>query len=73
MARAAKKNEEPESVALARRVVREEPAEIGPIIARLAAADTAHTLERTETVLQRAIDEGRMAAKLLAKEGKTKP
>jgi hypothetical protein len=34
------------------------------VAARLAAADTARTVERTETVLRRAIEEGRIAAGL---------
>ena len=36
-----------------------------PIIARLAAADTLHTTERPETVLDRAIKEGKLAASIL--------
>ena len=36
-----------------------------PIYARIAAADTRHTLQRPETVLSDAIDEGRLAARLM--------
>lgn len=36
--------------------------ELGPILARLAAADTIHSLERVATVLGRAVVEGRTAA-----------
>lgn len=36
-----------------------------PIIARLANADTIHSMERPETVLRRAIAEGRQAAEML--------
>lgn len=36
--------------------------ELGPIIARLAAADTIHSVERLATVIRRAVDEGRTAA-----------
>jgi hypothetical protein len=44
-------------------------AEFGPILARIAAADTIHTTERPETVLKRAVDEGRLARRLM--DGKT--
>lgn len=44
-------------------------AEFGPILARIAAADTIHTTERPETVLKRAVDEGRIARRLM--DGKT--
>lgn len=40
-------------------------AEFGPILARIAAADTIHTTERPETVLKRAVDEGRIARRLM--------
>lgn len=36
--------------------------ELGPILARLAAADTIHSFERVATVLGRAVVEGRTAA-----------
>lgn len=36
--------------------------ELGPILARLAAADTIHSVERTSTVIGRAVVEGRTAA-----------
>lgn len=36
--------------------------ELGPILARLAAADTIHSVERVATVLGRAVVEGRTAA-----------
>jgi hypothetical protein len=45
-------------------------AEFGPILARIAAADTIHTTERPETVLKRAVDEGHIARRLM--DGKTK-
>ena len=38
------------------------------IYARLAAADTRHTLQRPETVIRDAIAEGRLAAQLLEDE-----
>ena len=37
-----------------------------PIVARLASADTVHSMEKPETVLSRAISEGRLAAAILA-------
>lgn len=37
-----------------------------PTAARLAAADTTRTVERTETVLSRALDEGEKARQLIA-------
>lgn len=40
-----------------------------PMIARLAAADTIHTMEGREAVLRRAIQEGREAAALIIDEG----
>lgn len=36
--------------------------ELGPILARIAAADTIHTVERVATVLGRAVVEGQTAA-----------
>lgn len=36
-----------------------------PIYARLAAADTIHTAQEPKTVLRHAIDEGKLAAKLI--------
>lgn len=39
--------------------------ELGPIIARLAAADTIHSVERLATVIRRAVDEGRTAADIV--------
>lgn len=39
--------------------------EFGPILARLAAADTVRTTERPETVLERAVAEGRLAAEIM--------
>lgn len=49
--------------------------EIGPTLARLAAADTVHSVERPETILRRAIDEGDSARALLLSlgEGESKP
>ena len=41
-----------------------------PIYARIAAADTRHTLQRPETVLADAIDEGKLAAKILKEKTK---
>lgn len=41
--------------------------ELGPIIARLAAADTIHSVERVSTVLGRAVVEGQTAAEVLRK------
>ena len=49
--------------------VRAALAEFGPILARLAAADTIHTTERAETVLERAVKEGQLARRLM--DGKT--
>ena len=43
--------------------------DIGPKLARLAAADTIHTVEKPETVLHRAIDEGASARALLLSLG----
>ncbi len=46
---------------LVREEVREALLELGPILARLAAADTRHTSERPETVFRYAINEGLLA------------
>lgn len=43
--------------------------DIGPKLARLAAADTIHTIENPNTVLKRAIDEGVSARTLLLSPG----
>lgn len=40
--------------------------EVGPKLARLAAADTVHSIEKPETVLRRAIAEGASASEMLA-------
>lgn len=40
-------------------------ADLGPVLARIAAADTIHTTERPETVLDRAVKEGRLAAEIM--------
>ena len=40
--------------------------EVGPKLARLAAADTVHTVQKPETVLRRAIDEGEIASVMMA-------
>lgn len=39
---------------------------VGPTLARLAAADTIHSVERGETVIRHALDEGDVAARLMA-------
>ena len=49
--------------------VAEKLLDIGPKLARLAAADTIHTVEKPETVLHRAIDEGASARALLLSLG----
>ena len=46
-------------------VLRQVLQEVGPIVARVAAADTVHTVERPATVFARAIAEGRDVAALL--------
>ncbi|MBO7685782.1 MAG: hypothetical protein J6V72_05330 [Kiritimatiellae bacterium] len=46
--------------------------EVGPILARLTAADTLHTCERTATVLGRALVEAQTAAAVMAEAGVTK-
>ena len=56
---------------IVRAEIRAALAEFGPILARLAAADTIHTTEFPETVLRRAVDEGRLARRLMD-EGSTK-
>jgi len=43
-----------------------------PIVARLAAADTLRTSEKAETVLDRAIKEGRLAAAIYAAQNEIK-
>ena len=62
-----------ESVELSARSVRaiaeaiaEKLLEIGPKLARLAAADTIHSVERPETLFRRAIEEGASASALLS-------
>lgn len=46
--------------------VAEKLVEIGPKLARLAAADTIHSVERPETLFRRAIEEGASASALLS-------
>ena len=46
--------------------VAEKLVEIGPKLARLAAADTIHSIERAETLFRRAIEEGASASALLS-------
>ena len=46
--------------------VAEKLVEIGPKLARLAAADTIHSVERSETLFRRAIEEGASASALLS-------
>ena len=54
--------------------VAEKLVEIGPKLARLAAADTIHSLERPETLFRRAIEEGASASALLSSgAGEAKP
>lgn len=70
-----------ESVELSARSVRaiaeaiaEKLLEIGPKLARLAAADTIHSVERPETLFRRAIEEGASASALLSSgAGEAKP
>ena len=47
------------------REIRRAMLELGPIIARLAAADTIHSVERVATVLGRAVVEGQTAADIV--------
>ena len=47
------------------RAIRRELTELLPTIARLAAADTVHTMEQPRTVLDRAFDEGKIAQQIL--------
>lgn len=47
------------------REIRRAMLELGPIIARLAAADTIHSVERVTTVLGRAVAEGKTAADIV--------
>ena len=51
------------------REIRRALLEIGPMLARIAAADTIRTVEKPARVLGRAIDEGRMAQALLEEMG----
>lgn len=54
--------------------VAEKLVEIGPKLARLAAADTIHSIERPETLFRRAIEEGARASALLSSgAGEAKP
>ena len=54
--------------------VAEKLVEIGPKLARLAAADTIHSVEQPETVFRRAIEEGSSASALLSPgAGEAKP
>lgn len=54
--------------------VAEKLVEIGPKLARLAAADTIHSIERPETLFRRAIEEGASVSALLASgAGEAKP
>ena len=54
--------------------VAEKLVEIGPKLARLAAADTIHSVERPETLFRRAIEEGASVSALLASgAGEAKP
>lgn len=46
--------------------VAEKLVEIGPKLARLAAADTVHSVERPGTIFRRAIEEGASASALLS-------
>lgn len=43
--------------------------EVGPFLARLAAADTIHSVEHKATIMSRSLVEGQTAAALLAKLG----
>lgn len=56
---------------IVRAEIRAALAEFGPILARLAAADTIHTTEFPETVLRRAVDEGWLARRIMD-DGSTK-
>ena len=54
--------------------VAEKLVEIGPKLARLAAADTIHSVEQPETLFRRAIEEGASASTLLSSgAGEAKP
>lgn len=54
--------------------VAEKLLDIGPKLARLAAADTIHSVERPETLFRRAIEEGASASALLSSgAGEAKP
>lgn len=50
---------------IVRAEIRAALADLGPILARLAAADTVHTTEFPETVFRRAVDEGRIARSII--------
>ena len=50
---------------IVRAEIRAALADFGPILARLAAADTVHTTELTETVFRRAVAEGLIARRLM--------
>lgn len=52
-----------------RAAVRDALIEVGPILARLAAADTIHTVERPHKVFGRALDEAQAARAVLAEAG----
>jgi hypothetical protein len=56
----------PGSVRAIAEAVADKLVEVGPKLARLAAADTVHTVEKPETVLRRAIDEGEIASVMMA-------
>lgn len=56
----------PGSVRAIAEAVADKLVEVGPKLARLAAADTIHTVEKPETVLRRAIDEGDVASEMMA-------
>jgi hypothetical protein len=50
---------------IVRAEIRAALADFGPILARLAAADTVHTTELPETVFRHAVDEGLIARRLM--------
>ena len=52
-----------------RAAVRDALLEVGPILARMAAADTIHTVERLPRVFGRALDEAQAAREVLAEAG----
>lgn len=51
------------------REIRRAILELGPIVARLAAADTIHSFERLATVFDRAVIEGQTAADIINRRG----